>query len=258
MKTVGYFVPTLGNNLEWLDLSLQSIRQQTCQPELVVVIPIGKSKLEDWLLQRNYSFVYEEKPNLSNAFNVGIRYLKDTGVELVGFLGDDDILAAGSTENLVSAFHDKKVVAAFGGCTYIDETGQNLFFNKSYPMLKSVMTIIPNVLPNPGALIRTDSWAKIGGYDENLRISMDLDFWLRLRKLGKFKRVEHPMSSFRWHSNSLTAGSRAESNTVAREIQRKHSKGIIIPIHVLFAPMFSLLAESILLRSIKNSKINSR
>jgi GT2 family glycosyltransferase len=256
MKKVGYFVPTLGNNLKWLELSLQSISQQSYQPELVVVIPIGKPELESWLLQRNYQYAYEEIPNLSNAFNVGIKYLMNSGVELVGFLGDDDILAYGSTENLAQTFDDEKIVAVFGGCTYIDENGKNFFHNKSYPVLKSLLTIIPNVLPNPGALIRTKNWADLGGYDENLKISMDLDYWLRLRKMGKFKRVEHPMSYFRWHSSSLTAGSRDESNKVAREIQRKHSKGIFIPIHILLAPVFSFIGELLLMRNMNKSKRN--
>ena len=252
---VGYVVPTIGRNLDWLNTALESIRTQSHPTEIIVVIPKNNNYLEEWLGSRKYLFIYESQNNLANALNTGIGYLNDKGIEIFGFIGDDDILALGSIHNLFLQFENKNTVAAVGHCWYIDAEETVVFHNRAYPGLVNLMTIIPNVIPHPGALMRTKDWDSLGGFDEGLPFfGMDLDYWLRLRKLGKIKRVECPMSYFRWHDGGLTGGRREESKAAAISIRKKHSKGIFYLLNRICSPLITKLGEAIILRN--NNKIN--
>jgi len=246
---VGYVMPSLGKNLIWLQKAIHSIQQQDHETDLVIVIPKTIPEFEAWLIRQRVKFIYESKPNLTNAINSGVQYFLDAGIEYFAFLGDDDILLPSSTRSLMTAFQQENVVSSVGHCWYIDETEKVVFHNRAWPKLITFMRIIPNVIPHPGAIMKTETWKKIGGFDENLHFAMDLDYWLKLRKYGKIVRVECPMSLFRWHSNGLTASNRESSMAEAISVRRKHSTGFFLILNAIFAPLMTYLGERVLLKN---------
>ena len=240
-------IPSLGKNLNWLERAVDSIQKQKHTTTIIVVIPHDQD-FENFLKKRNICYVFEKDSNLTSAINTGVQYLFDQKIDYFAFLGDDDILLPASTASLMRAFDQKNTVASVGHCWYIDEMEQVLFHNRAWPRLIFFMTILPNMLPHPGAIMRTADWHKIGKFDESLNYAMDLDFWLRLNKVGKIRRVECPMSLFRWHPGGLTASNRKDSKYEATLVRRKHAKGFMRILNKILSPIFTLLGEFVLLR----------
>lgn len=250
-ETVGYVIPSLGNNLNWLDQAINSIRSQDHPTEIIVVIPAQEMMLENWLNDRGINCIQEKSPNLSAAINTGVDYFHKKDLKYFAFLGDDDLVIPGSTGTLFRSMNGPNTVAAVGRCWYIDSKQNVIFHNRAWPQLLGLMTIIPNVIPHPGALMRISDWILLDGFDESLKYALDLDYWLRLKRLGKVERVECPMSLFRWHDQGLTSSNRLQSKTEAQQVRRGHAKGIFYALNIIFAPLMTLMGELLLLNKTK-------
>ena len=78
----------------------------------------------------------------------------------------------------------------------------------------------PDLIPQPGMLIRASAWTHVGGLDVTYRLAFDLDLLLRLKRVGRFIDTGVVLSSFRWHGDSLTVDDRglnlAESERAKR------------------------------------------
>jgi GT2 family glycosyltransferase len=104
---------------------------------------------------------------------------------------------------------------------------------------------IPNLIPNPGTLISVEAWQKVGGYDEVYKWAGDLDFWIKVRQLGQIKFVDVPMSYFRWHEDSLTAGQRDLSIAEATLVRTSHTKWYLLWFRKLWEFLLTNLGEVI-------------
>ena len=83
-------------------------------------------------------------------------------------------------------------------------------------------------------MIMLDALQKIGGFDPSLKYAMDLDAFLKLRKLGSFAWTRTPVSAFRWHPDSLTVANRLGSSREAESVKRRHLPRAIRPISGLW------------------------
>ena len=140
------------------------------------------------------------------------------------YLGDDDLLFPTSIKNLSLHFESESVVAAYGAIDYIDKDMKVIMRNPTYFFAVSMLCWVPNLIPNPGSIIRISAWDKLQGYDERYRWASDLDFWIRLRAIGKIRRAKIVVAAFRWHANSMTAGQRDSSLKEASKVRIANSK----------------------------------
>ena len=90
----------------------------------------------------------------------------------------------------------------------------------------------PNLVPQPGALMRRRAWQELGGLDSSLKYTMDMDLFLRLRRWGPLVPVPALVSTFRWHIESLTVSERTASLAEGEAVKRRYLPKPIIP----FAP----------------------
>jgi GT2 family glycosyltransferase len=185
------------------------------------------------------------------AFNLAIEHFKNLGIEIFGSIGDDDELLQGSIASLLPAFGNPKVVAAVGHCWYINSGGETIFHNKSRTWLLPLMHLLPDVLPAPGALFRLSVWEQVKGFDTSYKFASDFDFWLKIRKYGIVKRVECPMSLFRWHAGGLTGKNREGARQETRKIRRRHTSLIWRPLLVVSEFITVLIGEFILKKSMR-------
>jgi GT2 family glycosyltransferase len=220
---IGYVIPTLGLKLDWLEQSLASIRTFDDDSKIVVVCNSITAELKVLTNRYSASLILERNKGVFAAINLGAEFLSERNVDYFGFLGDDDILMPNSGRNLRKAFKSQSVKAAYGQCWYVDKNNQVLMKNKGYPAAHRFLLFLPNLIPNPGALIEMKAWKQLGGYHEEFKWAGDLDFWIRLSKIGKIKFVDVPMSMFRWHTESLTAGQRTSSLEEAFFIKQKYT-----------------------------------
>lgn len=216
-------VATLGRRPEFLRQTLSSIRSQEVHADIVIVAP---SHIED--VRRaadDYAATLLPDPgNLAAAINLGVN-ASPTTYAYVNWLNDDDLLEPGSLRATTTALQaDPSAVVAFGACRYIDERGRELWVSRAGPWAPRILKWGPDLIPQPGMLVRAEAWHRVGGLDETFGFAFDLDLLLRLQARGRFVDTGTVVSSFRWHANSLTVGDRAQSLHES-EVARRRSLG---------------------------------
>ena len=202
-------VPTLGTRPEYLQRCLTSIANQEVAADIVIVAP-DKPEIRE-IAQRFCASHLTDPGSQTKAINLGVGAAQPHH-EFVNWLGDDDLLEPGSLSTVIKALDmNAKAVAAYGACRYIDENDAELWISKAGPWANRILKWGPDLIPQPGMLVRTTAWHQVGGVDESFRFAFDLDLLLKLQKLGQLIDVGQVVSSFRWHADSLTVGDRSEN-----------------------------------------------
>ena len=212
-------VPTLGRRLGFLTQTLGSIRSQDVPSDIVIVSPSADSDLVD-IAGKFGARLTSDPGSLTLSINEGV----SSGLfdhTFVAWLNDDDVLEPGSLRVTSQALkRNPDAVVAFGSCRYIDEAGRELWVSKAGDWAPRVLTWGPDLIPQPGMLIRAEAWNAVGGLDTSYRLAFDLDLLLRLKEQGNLVKVDRIVSSFRWHPDSLTVEDRrtniAESERAKR------------------------------------------
>ena len=209
-------VPTLGTRPESLHEALTSIRDQDVPADITIVAPSSSESARAAAREFNAQFV-EDPGALSAAINKGMA-LRLPHYKYVTWLNDDDVWVAGSLRATFQALEgDPRAVVAFGWCEYVDAAGRTLWVSKVGRWAVRVLNWGPDLIPQPGMLIRASAWDQVGGLDESYRLAFDFDLLLRLKKLGPLVDTQMLVSRFQWHPDSLTVDDRS---TNLRESER--------------------------------------
>lgn len=212
-------VPTLGTRPDYLERSLQSIADQSVPADLVIVAPAIPEVAR--LAQRFGATVIPDPGTLPGAINAGIASARPHH-EYVNWQGDDDLLTPGSLDMTTRALDaHADAVLAYGACRYIDGADRELWVNRAGPWAGRILKWGPDLIPQPGMLVRLDAWKTVGGLDESFRMAFDLDLLLRLQRVGDLVDVGEVVSCFRWHGDSLTAGDRTTNLAESERAKRR-------------------------------------
>lgn len=229
--TVLVVVPTLGRRPDLLTLALDSIVSQgVADVDLVAVAPAGRG-VEEAVRRLGGRFVEDPGTGgLSGALNAGLRAASG-GTRFFAWLGDDDVLAADSLRSTIAVLdEDPGAVLAYGWCDYIDADGTVVFRSRAGRLAGAIVGWGPNLIPQPGCLMRYDDVMAVGGLDETVRLAMDLDLFLRLRRRGRFVSLPRTLASFRWHDDSATVkdgtGSMEESDQLRMKYMSRPAASI--------------------------------
>lgn len=214
-------IPTLGQRVDYLRQTLESIRIQQIEVDITVVTPTTAVAARA-LAHEFGTKVIDDPGSLPAAINLGVA---QTGVQhrYVNWLGDDDLLTGQSIEFTIGALRaNPGAVAAYGSCRYIDPQGKELWVSKAGKWADRILAWGPDLIPQPGMLIRKEAWDLVGGVDESLSHAFDLDLLLKLKGQGEFTPVGQVVSCFRWHPDSLTVSDRSKSLNESEEIKRRY------------------------------------
>lgn len=214
-------VPTLGRRPEFLSACLNSILNQDVEVDIVIVGPVDNDVVAK-AAQRADAALIDDPGSLAAAVNIGVAQ----GVgdhRFINWLGDDDLLTPGSLQATVTVLEkDPTAVVAFGSCAYIDDDGRDLWVSKAGKWAPRILLWGPDLIPQPGMLVRADAWQSVGGLDESLAFAFDLDLLLKLKQLGPLVSVDSVVSCFRWHPSSLTVSDRTRSLNESQEVKRRY------------------------------------
>jgi len=212
-------IPTLGSRAEFLRETFESIRAQDVDVDVVLVTPASAHEARDIATSCGAGII-DDPGGLAAAINLGVeRSLRDH--EFVTWLNDDDLLEPGSLAETVEFLRSRPdAVAAFGHCRYVDDRGRELWVSRAGAWAPRVLAWGPDLVPQPGMLIRSDAWRAVGGLNPSYSLAFDLDLLLRLKRRGALVSTGRIVSSFRWHPDSLTVDGRdiniAESERAKR------------------------------------------
>ena len=213
-------VATLGRRNDYLRETLVSIRSQDVPVDVVIVAPEGNAELE--ALAREFGAQRAPDPgSLPKAINAGAAFLAPHH-EYVNWLNDDDTLEVGSLRATMSALDgDPGAVVAFGACRYIDPNGRELWVSRAGSWAPRILAWGPDLIPQPGMLVRASAWKTVGGVDDSFRLAFDLDLLLKLKAIGRLVDVGAIVSSFRWHPDSLTVDDRTTNLIESERAKRR-------------------------------------
>lgn len=198
-------VPTLGQRPALLAKSMASISSQGIEGlDLVAVAPPGRG-VEELVAQHGGRFVPDPgHGGLSGALNAGLAAAADD-TTFFSWLGDDDLLTPGSLQATTAALGaTPDAVLVFGWCDYIDAEDRVVFRSRAGRVADRILRWGPNLIPQPGCLMRIEAVRAVGGLDESVKLAMDLDLFLRLRRKGRFVALSQTLACFRWHDDSAT------------------------------------------------------
>jgi len=251
---VGVVIPTLVRNLVQLEQAVYSALANNCVEIVVLVTPLSnKEKLHLLDKEGNVKILYDDLPGFTNAMNLGVKYLSELGYRYFSGIGDDDLLAPNFLDSIITSMESQNAHVGLGICFYVNNDNQIIFQNSTPLYLLKILHLIPNIIPAPGALIRTSSWKKAGGFDPRFKYVADFDFWMKIRGNGKFIKLPIPMSYFRWHDLGLTAGNRTESREEAIMAQRNYIPRYQMFLFYTFTKLAYFLGDLIMKKSMKSS-----
>jgi glycosyltransferase involved in cell wall biosynthesis len=228
-------LPTLGERLSTLQETLKSIDAQRKNVNLTLVVVLPKTASEARELAREFGakIVDDPKKGISNAINIGIA--QKTSEKYYAWMGDDDLFRPNGLFSLKHLLENSpQAVVAYGACDYINPAGKIIATNKAGRLAQFLLPWGPDLIPHPGSMITLESLEEIGLFDPNLKYAMDLDAFLKLRKLGNFVSTTTTVSAFRWHAESLTVSNRKESSIESEQVKLRHLPSWVKPFSLLW------------------------
>jgi len=224
-------LPTLGDRLDTLRLTLNSVNEQRADlaVTLVVVAPVSATAARAMASEIGAIVIDDPKNGISEAINCGLA--ARSSEKYYAWVGDDDLFRPHGLSILYSLLEEAPdAVLAFGGCDYIDPEGRTITVSNASGLAMFLLPWGPDLIPHPGTMIRLDALEDIGGFDPTLKFAMDLDAFLKLRKFGRFINTRRSVSAFRWHPDSLTVANRLDSSREAESVKRRHLPRVLRPI----------------------------
>ena len=216
-------VPTLGERLQFLSEALASCDPLTSRgiARVVVIVPLGAQDARELARSSGASVVDDLGTGMADAINSALA--TRAGEDYYVWIGDDDRLVAENVGALINALDQQpSVVLGYGRCRYINTRGLAIGTTRPGLLAQFFLSWGPNLIPHPGTIIRLDGLARIGGFTLGLSFALDLDAFLRLRKVGRFMAFPLVTAEFRWHPDSLTVSRRHASSVEAMAVKRSH------------------------------------
>lgn len=235
LPDVAVVVPTLGQRPDYLIDCLRSIRSAG-NAHICVVAPPSANLNDAELLGLIDQRVEDPKTGLPAAINFGFQSLAQT-IHYIAWLGDDDLLEPNSLELTTTVLRNEiKASAVFGGCHYIDPAGNLILTNMSGKWAVPLISFGPDLIPQPGSLMRRSTFDSFGGLRTDLGWAFDVDLFINLKRNGKVRYLKQPLASFRWHPESLSVGQRDGSVREASQVRVQYLPKLIRPISIIWEP----------------------
>jgi glycosyltransferase involved in cell wall biosynthesis len=235
-KDVAIVVPTLGIRTDYLRLSLSSLRNSGAG--LLCIIAPQELNLDDFASENLFDLrIDDDGDGLANAINKAFSSLPSE-IDFMSWLGDDDLIEVNALsiarERMIS---DPEVVAVVGICDYIGPSGEKILTNKAGALGIKILSWGPDLIPQPGSLLRRSAFDEMGGLDSKFRMAFDLDMFLRLQKLGRIEFLNQKVASFRWHPTSLSVDQRRYAVLEASAIRRSNHSKFVSYVSLLWEPL---------------------
>lgn len=216
-------LPTLGERLDTMAIALDSCDRlrELLHVTVCVVAPSGATGARELATHHGAQIVDDPGTGMAGAINAALHTRSVENYYV--WLGDDDVLVPEGVAALVAAVGaDPRAVVAFGHCEYIDGEGRVFAKNTAGSWAKFLLSWGPNLIAHPGTVMSLDALERIGGFSAGLTYALDLDVFLRLRKIGTLVAVSVTASQFRWHQESLTVAGRGKSSREAMRVKSTH------------------------------------
>jgi GT2 family glycosyltransferase len=241
---ISVVIPTFGRP-RMLAAALESVLSQEGPSIEVQVVDDGRDGAgEDVVAQLGDPRVRYRKMdvptggNPSRVRNVG---WQTAGGRLVHFLDDDDLVVPGAYQQMVALFdaHPHRGVAfgrvvPFGDDVQAVRREERVFstaarrgrilgrIGSRFLCVAHQLFAAPTMMVNSTCMVRREVVSRLGGYDEELRVMEDVDFYARAIRASGFVFFDGPFVKYRTGGPSLMNDHRGKS--VAPSYRRMYAK----------------------------------
>ncbi len=194
------------NGANYLDETIESILENT-DPSIVEIIVINDGSLDETdeiclRYRKHIKYIVQENHGEFQAINNGLN--KASGKYIMVVSHDDPMLSPNLIPEAIEILDTNlDIVCVYPDWQIINAEGEVIRQNvvKEYSEKELIGKF--NCLPGPGAVFRKGAALQIGGRRKWKFVS-DYDFWLRLSRVGRFKRIPGVKAQWRSHKNSTT------------------------------------------------------
>lgn len=229
VPSIGVVVPSY-NQAQFLEATLRSLLLQRYPRLEIVVMDAGSTDGSPAIIERYAPWlshwVSERDKGQSDAINRGLARLQ---TDIVTWLNSDDLLLPG-TLLAVGAY-----LASTPGCEwvcgdglFVDETAAATLWvhaGRAFTFEELIDYGGGNYLAQPSVFFSKRLFDQIGGVNLDLHYAMDLDLWLRMRRLTELHYLPRRLSLLRQHSAAKTLRDNERAMHEVTRVVDEHSRG---------------------------------
>ena len=227
--TVDVIIP-VHNRPRFVEISLDSVRAQSLQPNAVIAVDDGSTDATPAVLAeyaRRWSklqVLRSDHGGAAHARNVGVAASR---AEFVAFLDSDDVWLPEKLERQLPLFAGRPGVGLVHcACFQIDAKGETLRDTRVFApskrgdIFKEMINNFYHLSGSASAIVaRRELVLRVGGFDESLLHVEDKDLWLRLAHVSLVDFISEPLVGLRSHGGNRFEG-RAKSDPALALLQK--------------------------------------
>lgn len=219
---VSIILPTY-NGSRYLSEAIDSCLAQTCQSwELIVVDDCSSDVTPEIIASyvardpRIQSIRHTSNQKLPASLNTGHAAARGS---YLTWISDDNRFLPPAIEEMTRFLENHPTVGVvYADCVLIDDTGQYL---RDFPAQPASRLAYMNAL-RACFLYRRSVYETLGGYDTELFLAEDYEYWLRAYRQFELAPFHKILYQYRWHDQSLTksVSRRAVRASIERALRR--------------------------------------
>jgi glycosyltransferase involved in cell wall biosynthesis len=225
-------MPTL-DQAPYIERALDSILSQKRDFELECIVVDGGSTdgTLDVLAGYGDSIRWMSRPDngQSHALNRGLTLATGT---VMGWLNSDDAYEPGALQLVADVFRaDAAAHWVYGKVRIIDEDGHEIrhwitvYKNLSMRRFGYAKLLRENWISQMGVFWRRSAFEVVGPFDEDLHLTMDYDYWLRLAGKWPGRFIDQYLADFRWYSTSKSGSTFRDQFAEELGVAMRHAEG---------------------------------
>ena len=195
------------NAAPFLQVTIDSLQQQTVAPEQVVVVDDGSTDDTAAIAERNGVLcLRQDRAGPGAARN---RALASCKTEFVAFLDAEDWYALDKIERSLEHLQElgASCVATDAWLVSGDRVERRRHHGRVVPTVLTLETLLAgNRVVNSTAVCRSEAARSVGGFDESPELIgvEDYDFWLRMAQREPISYLAEPLTFYRAHDDGLS------------------------------------------------------
>ncbi|MCK4872213.1 MAG: glycosyltransferase [Phycisphaerales bacterium] len=217
------------NTAPFIEANIQSVLNQN-YPDFEHIIVDGGSgdgTVDICARHRHLRWTVEKDRGQTHAINRGM--LLSTG-EIVAYLNSDDVYCPGAFDAVAEYFHaHPDCMILVGDCDLIDEQGETTGHWRAeagrwVDRVRYWGWEKTHCIPQQGIFMRRELLTKVGLFDADLAMVMDLDMWLRATREHELGVVNRTLAGFRLVEGTKTISRTHEMYAEQLAICRRHAR----------------------------------
>ncbi len=160
--------------------------------------------LQEYEHEQRFSWISEPDTGQSNALNKGLARCNG---DIFYWINSDDVLLPGALRQVADTWiRSGQPSIIYGLARLIDQDGQDLGYCPLQTANLTLKTVISlrRMFMQPATFVPMETVRAVGGIDERLHYTMDLDLWIKVAQRLPIHYIPYDMCQFRLHSSSKT------------------------------------------------------